>query len=445
MSALTQREHFEALAKAVCAATPNLDRTSLYLAAESSDFIRFNRAAVRQATHVLQANATLAVVRGARRASITVGLSGDPQEDARLLLAERARLAADLEFVPDDPWLLLPEVQSHSSRESSGQLPEVAAAIDAVRSRGNGHDLVGFLASGPQVRAYADSLGSRHWHRVESFNFDWCLYHAADKAVKSSYAGTHWSDGELDTRLQSAAQRVQLLQRAPHTLAPGAYRTAFSPSAVASLLGTLSWGGFGLKDRRTGVSTLMQLAHGDARLSTQFDLREATARSTSPSFTPDGFMRPDEVVLVRNGQAADTLNSPRSAREYGLAANGALAGEQPEALELAPGSIAHDKLLATLGTGLYVSNLWYLNYSDRQACRMTGMTRFACFWVENGELRAPVNVMRFDDSFLRMFGPGLVGLTDRAEPVPNADTWGSRQLGGTTVPAAIVSDWLLTL
>jgi predicted Zn-dependent protease len=42
--------------------------------------------------------------------------------------------------------------------------------------------------------------------------------------------------------------------------------------------------------------------------------------------------------------------------------------------------------LKTLGTGVYISDLHYLNYSDRQACRMTGMTRFACLWVEDGEL-----------------------------------------------------------
>ena len=41
--------------------------------------------------------------------------------------------------------------------------------------------------------------------------------------------------------------------------------------------------------------------------------------------------------------------------------------------------------MQSLGTGLWVSNLWYLNYSDRRACRMTGMPRFACLWVENGD------------------------------------------------------------
>jgi predicted Zn-dependent protease len=139
------------------------------------------------------------------------------------------------------------------------------------------------------------------------------------------------------------------------------------------------------------------------------------------------------------------LNSPRSAAEYGVAANGVDAQESPQALRLAAGVIPESELLNALDTGLYVSNLWYLNYSDRQACRMTGMTRYACFWVEGGKLVAPVNVMRFDDDALRLFGTGLVGLTEVAELVPNGDTYGARQLGSVTTPAAVVEGFRLTL
>ena len=63
-----------------------------------------------------------------------------------------------------------------------------------------------------------------------------------------------------------------------------------------------------------------------------------------------------------------------------------------------------DDALAALDTGLCVGNLWYLNYSDRPACRMTGMTRFATFWVEDGKIVAPVDVLRFDDTIYRMLG-----------------------------------------
>jgi predicted Zn-dependent protease len=217
---------------------------------------------------------------------------------------------------------------------------------------------------------------------------------------------------------------------------------------MVELLGTLGWSGFSLKSRRTGVSSLMRLERGEAAFDAGFNLDEAVALGTAPAFTAEGFVRPVRVALVEAGKlpaSGGTLNSPRSAAEYGVAANGVDAWESPEALRLGRGSIAQADLLSVLDTGLYVSNLWYLNYSDRQACRMTGMTRYACFWVEGGKLVAPVNVMRFDDDVLRLFGSGLVGLTDAPELTPSSDTYGARQLGSITTPAAVVEGFRLTL
>ena len=149
---------------------------------------------------------------------------------------------------------------------------------------------------------------------------------------------------------------------------------------------------------------------------------------------------------MRGSRASSgTLNSARSAAEYGLQANGVGAGESPQALHLRGGSIADNGLLRALDTGLYISNLWYLNYSDRAACRMTGMTRYACFWVEGGQLVAPINVMRFDDDALRLFGSGLIGLTATPEFIPGGDTYGCRGLASVTTPAALVEGFVLTL
>jgi predicted Zn-dependent protease len=137
--------------------------------------------------------------------------------------------------------------------------------------------------------------------------------------------------------------------------------------------------------------------------------------------------------------------SPRSSREYGVATNGANAGEVPESLDLAAGSLAGAGALEALGTGIYVGNLWYLNFSDRAACRLTGMTRFASFWVEGGRIRAPLNVMRFDDTVYRILGDNLEALTRERDLIPDADTYGARSTVSMRTPGALVRDFALTL
>ena len=439
------QSYFQQLAASVCAPLAGADRIALYFTAEASDFIRFNHARVRQATHVDQRYGTVSVIHGLKRASSSISLGGELAADAAALLAERAALLAQLPLVPDDAYLLLPDCVNHTERSATGSLPTPQQLIEAVAEHAAGSDLVGFYAGGSVVRAFADSRGQHNWHSVESFHFDWCLYREKDQAVKSSYAGTAWSSAEFARRVLDARSRLALLARPPKTLAPGAYRVYFSPVAVAELLGTLAWGGFGLKDLQTGTSTLILAHQGKAQLSPQITLTEATAEGIAPRFQADGFTKPDAVPLIRAGQVAASLTSPRSAKEYGQPTNGCDDGEAPESLSMAAGILPEAEVLQTLGTGVFISNLHYLNYSDRQACRMTGMTRFACFWVEDGKIVAPIPVMRFDDSFLRMFGPGLLALTDSTELVPADGTYGARQLQSVTAPGAVVEGFALTL
>ena len=164
---------------------------------------------------------------------------------------------------------------------------------------------------------------------------------------------------------------------------------------------------------------------------------EATADGVAPAFQGEGFVRPARVPLIEAGRLTGSLVSPRTEREFGLKANGANGWETPESLAMAGGTLAAKDALAALGTGLFVGNLHYLNYSDRPACRLTGMTRFATFWVEGGEIVAPVDVLRFDDTVFRMLGPNLEALTAETELMLASDTYGARQLSSMRVPGAL--------
>jgi predicted Zn-dependent protease len=128
-----------------------------------------------------------------------------------------------------------------------------------------------------------------------------------------------------------------------------------------------------------------------------------------------------------------------------VATNGANSEEVPESMDLAAGSLAQEDALRALDTGLYVGNLWYLNFSDRASCRLTGMTRFASFWVENGRIAAPLDVMRFDDTVYRIFGDNLEALTRERDLVPESDTYGERQTLSMRTPGALVREFTLTL
>jgi predicted Zn-dependent protease len=128
-----------------------------------------------------------------------------------------------------------------------------------------------------------------------------------------------------------------------------------------------------------------------------------------------------------------------------VATNAANAAEAAESLDVAAGTLAEREVLAALDTGLYISNLWYLNFSDRPAGRITGMTRFATFWVERGKIVAPVTPMRFDESIYRLLGESLVDLTRERDFLPDPSTYGERQSASVRLPGALTAALRFTL
>ena len=420
------------------------ERYTASFAGEDSDFVRMNQGRVRQPGSVTQRRMTVRLIAGKRHAAHVLSLSGDAARDSVELATVMTQLRDALPDLMDDPHLMLPDGVVSTRAERGGNLPPSAAIVDAVLAAAQGEDLVGLLAAGPVYRGFANSEGQRNWHGATTFNLQWSLYHQADKAVKSAYAGFAWDAGTLAAKMIDARERLALISRPPRSLAPGKYRAYLSPHAMEAIAGLLCWGGFSGRALATKQSALGRMHEGE-RLDERVRIAEDTAAGVAPSFQGDGFARPPEVPLIDAGALVGSLVSPRTAREFGLAANGANGDEFPEALAMAGGDLPARDTLAALDTGLAIGNLWYLNYSDRPACRMTGMTRFATFWIEGGKVVAPVNVLRFDDTIYRMLGANLEALTEETELLLEPNTYGERELRSLRLPGAVVSEISFTL
>ncbi len=439
------QSYFYALADFVNTQLHANETTLTYLSAEESNFVRFNKNVVRQAGSVKQLMLTLSLIKNQRRAASHISLAGVRENDEALVKLTLDTLRRDVADLPEDPYLLFNESVQSSEHIGASNLPSDADSLDQVMSQGRGRDLVGLFASGTIYKGFANSLGQRNWHRVDNFNFEWCLYHAADKAVKNGYAGTHWDAAVFAEKMLASNARLDILKRPPKALQPGQYRAYLAPAAVNEIVGLLSWGSFGVKSQRNKQSPLMKLEDGTLALHSSISLRENSADGVAPGFQADGFLKTPEVALINGGKHTGALISPRSAREFSIENNGANAAEAPEALDMAAGELQREAMLKTLDTGLLIGNLHYLNYSDRAACRMTGMTRFATFWVENGEIQAPLNVMRFDDSAYRLLGDNLLGLTAERDWILDSASYGERSTGSARLPGALVKDFALTL
>ena len=439
------QEYFSSLASAL---QDFLRGGEIYLcnfSAEESDFIRFNHSAVRQAGSVAQRFLELDLIDRRRHAAGTLSLAGDPSTDLPRLADLVARLRETRACVPEDPFLLYATQGRSTERHQDYQLPDRDAVVDEVCRVGRDRDLVGIYAAGATHAGFASSFGQRNWYTSHSYNLDWSFFHSADRAVKAAYAGFTWRPDELCRIVDRAAAQLDVLRRPARTIDRGRYRVYLAPTALYEIISLLGWGGFGLRAHRSKTTPLLRMIEQEAALHPSVDIVENTRDGFAPDFQEQGFLRPDEVTLVGNGVYRDCLVSPRSSLEYGVPTNGASAGEAPLSVDVAAGGLPTSRVLRELGTGVYVGNLWYLNFSDRGACRTTGMTRFATFWVEGGEIQAPLNVMRFDETLYRMLGENLIALTSERETILDGGTYGRRSTDSARLPGALVDDFTFTL
>lgn len=439
------QEYFYTLADAITASLQGEEFYTCTFQAEDSDFVRFNHSAIRQAGTVGQRFLTLDLIHGRRHAGAEVALSGDFEDDRARVCQSLPGLREKLPYLPEDPHLLYATTVNSSVYRGENRLPGKADAVAAVLDAGVGRDLVGLYAAGGIYAGFANALGQRNWYENYTFNCDWSLYYGGDKAVKTGYAGFTWEPTVFARKVTEAAAQLDVLSRPPRTIPPGRYRVYLAPTALYDILQMLAWGGFGLKDHRTKQTTLLKMLEEGVKLHPSVTIRENTRDGLAPNFQEAGFIKPDQVTLIEAGALRDCLVSPRSAKEYGVPTNGASGAEAPESVEMAAGDIPRDEVLGRLGTGVYVNNLWYLNYSDRSACRMTGMTRFATFWVEGGTIQAPLSVMRFDETIYRMLGDQLLGLTAERDFILDPGTYHRRSTDSGRLPGALVEDFNFTL
>jgi predicted Zn-dependent protease len=189
----------------------------------------------------------------------------------------------------------------------------------------------------------------------------------------------------------------------------------FLPDAGFS--GTLAAAGIGITARagQPLAAELVDVADdggADTGLPIGFDIEGVTKRRV-PFFTAG---RVGEAVTDLATAAA--LGRPSTGHAH-------IAREQvPEPtaanIVMAGGPHSEDELIAQVERGVYLQRFWYTRLVDRVAGTITGVTRDACFLIEDGRLTAPLDGMRFTESVLTVLaGVQAVGAEVRSQPVMN--------------------------
>jgi predicted Zn-dependent protease len=263
--------------------------------------------------------------------------------------------------------------------------------------------------------------------------------------VKDTFAGTNFKLNDYETLMKNSISQLKMLENPSIKLNPGEYKTYIAPAGVNDLLGMFSWNGLSEGSIRRGQSAFLKMKNEQQQLSPCFSLKEDFSTGLTPMFNDDGELAPTQLSLINNGILKNTLVSSRTAKEYNIESNFAESYEGLRSPIMATGNLNENNIVKEIDSGVLLNNLHYLNWSDNIGGRITGMTRYACFWVEGGEIVAPIENMRFDDTIYNIFGKNLNSVLDKTQFMPDVGTYSGRSFGGVSCPGILLDSFSLTL
>jgi predicted Zn-dependent protease len=439
-----ESSNLESFAKKLFAELQSDESLTLNFSGEETIFARFSKAKIRQVTNLNQAFITFNFIKGNKVLNFTLPFRAD-EFDFSATLKKLNQMRSWIEVLPEDPYLVRPQFFGVTKEEKLTVLPKNEEMLSQILDVAGSVDLAGVFSSGDVVRATINSAGQFHWFKTRNFYLDYSLYNEKQKAVKSLYAGSTWSAQDLRANLQDAQHKLSLMNRESKKVPRGDYRVYLSPSAVNELMGTLSWGGVSMAAHKQGNGSLKDLWEKKKHMSKKFTLNEDFSLGLSPRFNEAGELSPEKLPLITEGEYQNFLVSTRTANEYKVESNFASDWESMRSPVVTAGTLAREDVYKAIGTGLYISDLHYLNWSDRETARITGMTRYACFWVENGEVVAPIEDLRFDESYYSIFGENLEQVTNFTEINPATGSYFQRDIGGSKTPGVLLSKFTFTL
>ena len=445
-----KKDIFQTICSQVFDSLKENEQLTVYLEGENSQYFRFNDSKLRQSGIIEDYAVTISLFSGKKSLQSSTTLSSDIKSSVSNLTNEINALRDPLSLIPENDFTCFPDPFESLDIIKSGQLPKREEILEALMDTISSDNLTGVWTSGKIFRACSTSEGTNHWFEKDSFIFDFSLIDAQENMVKVLFPGSNWDKSKFVAAFHEASEKLKLMNKPKMELKPGKYRVWFEPNAVADFVDMFNWNGVSESSFRNGSSCLLKLRNSDTRLSNLFSLNESFSSLSTAPFNSRGEVSED-VAIIQNGILSNTLVNAKTALEYKISSNFAEEpnswgmGEYMRSPHMEAGDIDNEERLEKLGTGIFISNIHYLNWSDTLGGRITGLTRYACYWVEDGKLVAPIKTMRFDDSFYNFFGSNLEGVGKEVLARPVIETYDGRNPGETTCPGILVKDFELTL
>jgi predicted Zn-dependent protease len=416
------------------------EQTEVLIMSGDSGLTRFANSYIHQ--NVAERNVGLRV-RAVVGKRIGVASCNDLSQGVLERVVESALTIAKLQ--PENPdFISLPnpapiaEVQAFDEATAafSPQARAKAVGVICQLAVGNGLIASGAFTTGGFELTVANSLGIFAYYATTSADINTVIM-SDDSAGYA--AATAWRVGEINTEaISSEAVEKALRSRHPRELPPGRYPVILEEYAVADMMSTLAYLGFGALSVQEGRS-FMTDRFGEQIMNPTISIWDDGLDSTGlpMPFDFEGVPR-QRVDLIKEGVAAAVVYDSYTAGREGKASTGHglpapnTFGPIPTHMFMAPGEASKEEMLASIERGLWVTRFHYTRPVHPKLAIITGMTRDGTFLIEKGEMAYPIKNLRFTQSYIE----ALANVEQVCRETRLVENW----FGATRIPALKVAE-----
>jgi predicted Zn-dependent protease len=394
-------------------------------------------------------------MREGRSANVTVWVGGkrgtastNDLDDASLrAMVDKAEAIArtapvDREYVPTLRKQIYRPVKGYFEATASLSLTDRAKQVGAILAEFEKNNVIGagFHNANAQSSGTATKNGNFDFERTTGVGLS-VTARTPDGTSSGFFLRSHNDIAKLDTmRVARESIRKALEGRNARSIDPGVYTVILEPQAVADLLGGFSFG-FNARTAEEGRSAFSSPG-GKTKLGEKIFDEKVTIYSDPwndelpGSQSAQGGIPAERIVMVENGVLKNLIYNRYWAKQKNVEPT---PGPVNTIFETSGTTQTLDQMIASTERGILVSRLWYIRSTDPRTASSTGLTRDGVWWIENGKIAYPLKNFRFNQSTVKMLGPGNVLAVGRPERV------GSSEGGaGSLLPALKLKEFNFT-
>jgi predicted Zn-dependent protease len=244
------------------------------------------------------------------------------------------------------------------------------------------------------------------------------------------------------TSITERAAEKALKSQKPRAIEPGDYTVILESRPAARFL-SLLLGSMDARSAEEGRSFMSGTERGQTKIGQKLFGDNVTIKSVMnhPTLrqTPigeDGLAAQD-VTWIEKGVVKNLYYSRYWAQKTGKAPTATQPGLS---LVMDGGTTSVEEMIKTTKRGLLVSFFWYMRPVEAMSILYTGMTRDGLFLIENGEITAPVQNFRWNET--PVVGLNNISALGPPEPMHTGEAYD--QPGTAMIPPMRIEDFTMT-